>query len=128
MPVTLDGGAVAEESPDGTTLYYTRVEDGKTSLWRRPVAGGVATPVADRLFMNLNFAVGQRAVYLIANGDRPGQQELHVVEHASGRRSTLVRTDRPAWAGMALSPDEGTLIVTVIDTRHADLMLAEPVR
>jgi Tol biopolymer transport system component len=129
--VTSSGGAVAVESHDGRVLFFSRVTDGRGSLWRMPVTGGDATPVANRMFGNLNFAVGRDTVYFVANtlvDDAPVGHSIDKIAITTGERTMLARFDRPAWWGVALSPDERTLIATAINASGTDLMVAQPVQ
>jgi len=134
--VTTGGGAVAEESPDGATLFYSRVDGDRVTLWRKPVAGGPPTQLGAPLrnddgadgFRNVNFAVGRHAVYVLVNGARRSVSEIRAIEHATGRTTTLAQIGGSTWYGVALSPDEHTLIVSVLNSAKGEIMLAEPMR
>jgi len=81
--------------------------------------------VADGLTYALNFAVGERGVYFVAGAEPPFS--IDFVDHASGRRSTLVRLSKRWWYGVALHPDERSLLYATVESSGANLMLVEGV-
>lgn len=46
-------------------------------------------------------------------------------EFKTGKRSTLLRLDKFWWYGMALSPDQQSVLYSVIDSAGSNLMLVE---
>ena len=46
-------------------------------------------------------------------------------DFATGKRSTLVRLDKPFWFGMTLSPDERSLVFPLVDSAGSNLMLVD---
>jgi Tol biopolymer transport system component len=125
--VTTGGGDVASESHDGSVLFFARSSARLAALWRMPLTGGRPTLMADGLVGTLNFAVGRRAVYFVSSAGRPGDNTIDEIDIASGKRLTLAGFGR-RWWGVALSPDERTLIVSAINDQGLDLMLVEPAR
>lgn len=124
------------------SLYVVRPHEAGLRLWRVPLDGGQPALVADDVAGAENFVVGRRAVYYVAVGPQdashppaplpslgqgPGVMHFSVaaIDIATGRRTTLA----PAgivWPGVALSPDERTLIATMRNAETLDLMLVEP--
>jgi hypothetical protein len=50
--------------------------------------------------------------------DRPS---VDFLDFRTGHRSTVVRLDKRYWLGMALSPDERSLIFPLMGTRQIEL-------
>ena len=135
--ITQHGGMTATESLDGRVLYYAKQGAGPTSIWQVPVDGGEEKLVVDGLSNSLNFAVADRGLYFLAAGDstfRPPSQVLNRVrqptsidffEFATAKRTTLFVVGKQAWVGMALSPDQRSLLYSVIDSAGSNLMLIE---
>jgi dipeptidyl aminopeptidase/acylaminoacyl peptidase len=138
VQVTFNGGGTAEESPDGRWLFYTVAEQARMTLWRMPAAGGAAALMADDLVNSQSFAVGRGVVYAVVRGLSPATlprttppaanhpPSIVAIDIATGVRKTLATFDRPPWWGLALSPDERTLLISLVNTQGIDLMVVEP--
>jgi Tol biopolymer transport system component/DNA-binding winged helix-turn-helix (wHTH) protein len=125
--VTRQGGLAAIESHDGF-LYYSKDGSSPTSIWRVPVDGGAEVRVVDGLSYSLNFAVSARGLYLIALNDSPDRPSVDFFDFSTRQRSTLVRLDKRFWFGMALSPDERSLVFPLVDSAGSNLMLVDKFR
>jgi Tol biopolymer transport system component len=126
--ITRQGGLTATESPDGRFLYYAKHEGLPTSIWRVPLAGGKEKSIADGLSYALNFVVGARGLYFLAVGDAPNKTSIDFVEYATGKRTTLLNLGKQYWWGMALSPDQKSLLYSVVDSAGSNLMLVDHFR
>jgi Tol biopolymer transport system component/DNA-binding winged helix-turn-helix (wHTH) protein len=123
--ITKDGGMTASESPDGRFLYYAKRLTTPTSIWRVPVGGGEEKLFVDGLTYALNFVIADRGLYLLAVGDAPDKTSIDFVEYATGKRTTVLKVGKQFWYGMALSPDQRSLLYSVIDSAGSNLMLVE---
>jgi Tol biopolymer transport system component/DNA-binding winged helix-turn-helix (wHTH) protein len=126
--VTRQGGLTATESPDGRFLYYAKHEGLPSSIWRVPLGGGEEKLIADGLSYALNFVVGDRGLYFLAVGDAPNKTSIDFFEYATGKRTTLLNLGKPYWWGMALSPDQKSLLYSVVDSAGSNLMLVDHFR
>ena len=122
--ITRQGGAAAVESGDGF-LYYAKGPASPSSIWRVPVNGGAEVHVVDGLSYSINFAVGERGLYFVAFGDTGDKPSVDFFDFATGKRSTLVRLDKPFWFGMTLSPDERSLVFSLVDSAGSNVMLVD---
>ena len=122
--ITRQGGLAAIESRDGF-LYYSKDAATPSSIWRVPVDGGAEVPVVDGLSYSNNFAVGERGLYFVAVGDTEEKPSVDFFDVATGKRSRLVRLDKPSWFGMTLSPDERSLVFPMVDSAGSNLMLVQ---
>jgi Tol biopolymer transport system component/DNA-binding winged helix-turn-helix (wHTH) protein len=125
VQVTRKGGMVAFESRDGKTLYYTKHDDGESgALYGMPVGGGeeevVAPSVAGR-----DFAIGASGVYVVEGG---GEQDLVRYMPFATRKAKTIAAMPQRGNGIAISPDERSLLVVQMDQRSTDLMLVENFR
>ena len=122
--ITRQGGAAAVESGDGF-LYYAKDARSPSSIWRVPVNGGAEVHVVDGLSYSINFAVGERGLYFVAVGDTGDKTSVDFFDFATGKRSTLVGLDKPFWFGMTLSPDERSLVFSLVDSAGSNVMLVD---
>jgi Tol biopolymer transport system component len=125
--ITPNGGMTPAESPDGRFVYYA--SDGSpTSLWRLPVGGGEETKIADGLSHAQNFVVARRGIYFLAVGDAPHKTSIDFYEFATGRRTTLLSLGKQWWYGMALAPDERSILVSTVDSAGSNLMVVDRIQ
>ena len=126
--ITRQGGTAAVESGDGF-LYYAKVASSPSSIWRVPVAdGGAEVPIVDGLSYSLNFAVSKRGLYFMALNDTSDKASIDFLDFRTGQRSTLVRLDKPFWFGMTLSPNERSLVFSLVESAGSNLMLVDGFR
>jgi hypothetical protein len=128
VQITRQGGHTATESPDRRYLYYAKYEASPSAIWRVPVNGGKEEPVVDGLSYSLNFVVANRGIYFVSRSGPRDQTSLDFFQYATGKRSTLFRIGKPFWWGMALSPDEKSLLYAVVDSAGSNLMLVDNFR
>ena len=133
VQLTRNGGVVALESVDGRFVYYTKGHRPTTSLWRVPVDGGEESRVLESVTW-WNFVVAEQGIYFIPalNADDPdGGYSLQFFDFARGKVKTVAPLPTPRyriWFGLAVSPDERTILYAQIDDISSDLMLIEDFR
>jgi hypothetical protein len=123
--ITRNGGLAARESKDGRFLYYAKNSVSPTSIWRVPVGGGEETPFLEGLSHQLNFVVADRGLYFVAVGNAPDKTSLDFFDFGTGRRSTLLGLGHRFWYGIALSPDQRTLLYSMVDVLGSNLMVVD---
>jgi Tol biopolymer transport system component len=123
--VTPSGGMTPVESPDDRFLYYAKDPNSPTSIWRMPVGGGEETKVVDGLSYSINFVVADRGLYFLAVGDAPDKTSLDFYEFATGKRTTLLNIGKQWWYGMALAPDQRSILLSTVDSAGSNLMLVD---
>lgn len=89
------------------------------------MGGGEERPIVEGLSNSLNFVVADRGLYFLALGDAPQKTSVDFFEYATAKRTTLFKVGKRSWIGMALSPDQRSLLYSVIDTASTNLMLVE---
>ena len=131
VQVTRQGGFVAVESPDAKHVYYIKREQGHTALWKVSASGGEETQVLEPVF---NFSVVERGIYFIPrlNPDDPEENSsLQFLDFASNNAETVASLPAPPdqiAPGLAVSPDELTILYNQVDNAGSDLMLIEGFR
>lgn len=119
VQVTQGGGAVGFESMDGRYLYYSRTRDSGPLM--RLALGSTALPEKILpVVRGLFFAVAKNGVYYLER-----QRQIHFW-NASTRRSEEVHVaEANFYIGLALSPDEKTLLYTQTEMKPPDLYWAD---
>jgi Tol biopolymer transport system component/DNA-binding winged helix-turn-helix (wHTH) protein len=128
IQVSKQGGTTAIESVDGRSLYYSKSDDSPSAIWRMPVGGGDERPVVDDLSYSLNFVVADKGLYFLAVGDGPANTSIDFYDFATGKRTTLLPLGKEHWWGMALSPDQRSVLYSVIDSSGSNLMVVDTFR
>jgi Tol biopolymer transport system component len=124
VQITRGGGVAGSEGSDGF-IYYAKGLPSPTSIWRVPAAGGEAAPVVEGLSYSTNFALGRRGLYLMARGESSYDTAIDYVDLASRSRKRLTSIGKRWWFGLALSPDEKSLLYSIVESSDANLMLVD---
>ena len=131
--ITREGGFHPAESPDGGFVYYTKDLASPTTLWKAPVAGGEETEVLGPV-VGFGSAVAPKGIYFMRPPE-PGDPEavfsVRFFDFATEGRETIFTLPpnvRPSGGGLAVSPDEQTILYAQQDNVSSDLMLVEGLR
>lgn len=125
--ITQAGGYAAQESVDGSTLYFAK--NGRNGLWRMPLdASGEEEEVFDYLNRGDwgNWAVFEEGVYFIArsrNGPR-----FAFYDFSKEEADILAGPQMPVYdykISFSVAPDASYILFTQTDQRETDLMLVE---
>jgi Tol biopolymer transport system component/DNA-binding winged helix-turn-helix (wHTH) protein len=123
--LTKTDGVAALESVDGKTLYFSKVSD--PGLWSLPLAGGTESKVLPSLYGVDNFAVAKRGIYFV----RPAPESQAIIsfkDFSSGAIEDLAVLEVPIGSGLAVSPDERSILYTQLDRSDSDLFLVDNFR
>jgi Tol biopolymer transport system component/DNA-binding winged helix-turn-helix (wHTH) protein len=121
--VTKRGGYVPFESSDRQYLYYCTTEN---ALMRVPLAGGEADKVLPAVAaLGSAYALGKQGIYFIRPTFQGSGQELSFLRFATGQVSTFVTIPGSVTFGLALSPDERSILYSQRDQVSSNLMLVE---
>jgi len=107
------GSDSVEQVGDGGGVVFARNGAAALELVWREEETGEERVIAPSIVDSRAFAVGASAVYYVAPGSDPyGEGFLRAYKFATGETRELgAVVDRP-WAGLAVSPDEGTVVVS----------------
>ena len=129
--VTKQGGFEGFESMDGKQLYYAK---GRSvpGIWQTPVTGGEETPLLDHHkagYWRL-WAVTQKGIYFATAND-PARPVIEFFNFATLKVTTIATLDKPlspSDPGLAVAPNERSLLFAQMDQSGSDLMLVENFR
>ena len=69
--------------------------------------------------------VADRGLYFVAVGEAPHKTSLDFYEFATGKRTTLLDIGKQWWMGMALAPDQRSILFPTVDSAGSNLMLVD---
>jgi Tol biopolymer transport system component/DNA-binding winged helix-turn-helix (wHTH) protein len=129
--VTRNGGFEGFESPDAQFFYYAKGR-AMPGIWRVPVAGGEETLVVDHHQAGLwrYWAVTDKGIYF-ATAETPSHPLIEFFNFETRKISTIAKLNKPLFKtdpGLAVSPDEKSLLLVQIDQKGSDIMLMENFR
>lgn len=125
VQVTTTGGVDAIEGPDGF-LYYSKTPRSPTSIWRVAIAGGGDEMlVVDGLSYSSNFAVGEKRLYWMSRGVSGTDTSIEYFDLSTRKRGRFAGIGKQWWFGLALSPDEKSLMYSVVDRIDSNLMMVD---
>ena len=123
--LTKTNGALGLESADGKLLFYSKFSE--PGLWVVPVEGGTEAQVLPSLYGFSNFAVSKRGIYFLHRG--PDSEAVISFMSFSNRVVTnLAVVKLPIGLGLAVSPDESSILYTQFDRIDSDLFLVDNFR
>jgi YD repeat-containing protein len=129
--VTKQGGFEGFESVDGKWLYYAkgRLVPG---IWQTPTAGGEETPLLDhnRAGYWRFWAVTSKGIYF-ATANEPSRPVVEFFNFDADKVTTITTFDKPLSPtdpGLAVAPNERSLLFAQMDQSGSDLMLVENFR
>ncbi len=134
--VTKNGGFEALVSPDGKTLYYSKLDridptSGSAHLWRVPVEGGEETLVFDRAIYPRYWALTERGIYFVPSDWSPSPS-IEFLSFATGKVTQIVALEKPPvrWVlpGLSISPDGRWILCALVEQDTSDIMLVENFR
>ncbi len=121
--VTRNGGWVAIESPDSSSLYYTKTEQNAT-LFRCALDGSGETEIL-RGVESRAFVVAPDRIYYVKAGP-DGNSDIHQFVLSTREDSLVASTAKQSGLGLSLSPDGRSLLFSERKV-HSNLFLAEGV-
>jgi dipeptidyl aminopeptidase/acylaminoacyl peptidase len=129
VQVTHHGGFAGFESPDGKFLYYAK---GLTvpGLWRIPANGGDEVELISSLEAGHwgYWAVVENGIYYLDTTTKPGIAFFDLVTRRATRVFDLENRPARQAPGLAVSPDNKTILYTQWDASDSDIVLVENFR
>jgi Tol biopolymer transport system component/DNA-binding winged helix-turn-helix (wHTH) protein len=129
VQVTHHGGFASFESDDGRFLYYAKGYN-VPGLWRIPINGGEETELISSLEAGYwgYWAVVENGIYYLDTTTKPGIAFFDIATHHITRVFDLENRPARANPGLAVSPDNRTILYTQLDASYSDIILAENFR
>jgi Tol biopolymer transport system component len=128
VQVTRRGGAVAHESPDGRSLYYSKRlwNTGPEGLWRVPVGGGEEQQVLEHAF-GVKWAVCSEGIAFLDLAAAPGFA-IAFYDFSTRQVVELAPVDTRRLWGLSCSPDCRWILYSPLGVLQSDIMLVEDFR
>lgn len=123
--VTSSGGFLAQESPDGQTLYYIK-SSGTSPLYAMPVSGGAERKVLEAV-AGRGFQVFRDGIYYLAQAGRRFEVRFHQFGTAKDRLIGPVNAS-VLNVYLSVSPDRNSILLSCSQQSGSDLMLIENFR
>ncbi len=124
--VTRQGGFAAFESPNGRFLYYAKGQN-VSGLWRTPINGGEEVELISSLEAGYwgYWAVVENGIYYLDTTTKPGIAFFDATTHRITQMFNLESRPAREDTGLAVSPDERTILYTQLDASNSDILLVE---
>jgi len=132
VQLTKTAASMPIESPDGQYVYFVRITEGKSRLWRmRPDGGGESMVDAMPALRSSGYEWWPVESGIYFYPDTGAKTELDFLDIRSSRIRRIYTFDKPPapWlGGLSVSPDGKWLLYSRIDEAASDLMLVENFR
>jgi len=127
IQVTKNGGLYGVESADRRFLYFSKQD--APGIWRMPLAGGDERRILEESGDGdwYNWALGRNGIYFLNRGAQP-KEAIQYFEIATGKRTTILFPDRRVDYGVAVSPDETSILYPQNDLYQESLILMKNFR
>ncbi len=118
--LTTTGGYSGQESPDGTSILFTRLEE--PGVWTMPTAGGTPRLLvpAVRAAEYANFRVTAHGIYYV--GVTADQVVVRKAPIAGGAGTDVAWLGNYSWPGFAVTPDGSRVLYAHWDRRESNIM------
>jgi Tol biopolymer transport system component len=121
VQVTRAGGFSASQSPDGRWLYHARIDE--PGLWRMPIAGGPGRRITGDVGCWGYWAVGGRGIYLVNTSlEQPLLELLPWGKDIPLPLGEVLELPACGDRGLAVAPDERSLLLARVDLAEGDVL------
>jgi Tol biopolymer transport system component len=124
VPMHADGSNTIP-SQDGRFVYFVKIDK---SLWRIPSDGGREELAVEAVANGWSVAAGRRGIYFIGKTTSGEGPPIQYLSFETGKILTLIKLERAAGYGLAVSPDEKTLLYSQLDSAGSDVMAVDNFR
>jgi Tol biopolymer transport system component len=127
VEITREGGIAAVESVDGNYLYYSKYET--SGIWRLPLKGGPEVRVPDKPdgINWFNWSLVRNGIYLLNTAEK-AKASVDFFDFASGRVRHVFTLDKPWGWGLAVSPDEHSVLFVQSEFEESNIMIVKNFR
>jgi Tol biopolymer transport system component/DNA-binding winged helix-turn-helix (wHTH) protein len=111
IQVTKHGGIFGIESADGRFLYFAKFE--APGIWRMSLDGGEETRILDQPGGDVewsNWALASNGIYFLDWGSGEHQASVQFFDFKSHQKINVVALDRKPSYGVAISPDQKSML------------------
>jgi Tol biopolymer transport system component len=130
IQVTKNGGFVAIESPDGTQVYYTKMD--APGIWSVPVNGGKERKVHDLPPTDYwgSWEVGRQGLYLV-NPEAKPHPAIELFNLGTRRLTRVAELERPPIRmepALSVARNERSILYSQQDQSGSDIVMVEGFR
>jgi eukaryotic-like serine/threonine-protein kinase len=131
IQVTRNGGFVAVESPDGSQVYYSKID--APGIWSVPVNGGEERKVHDLPLTDYwgSWDIGRQGLYLV-NPEAKPRPAIELFNLATRRLTRVAELDRPpirSQPALSVARDERSMLYnSQQDQSGSDIVMVEGFR
>lgn len=130
IQVTRNGGFAAFESPDGSRLYYAKLD--APGIWTVPVNGGEEEPVHDLPPTGYwgYWGIGRLGLYFVNPETKP-RPTIEILDLATRRVTRIAEMERlpmQGTSGFSVARDERSILYSQLEQYGSDVMLVEGFR
>jgi Tol biopolymer transport system component len=93
-----------------------------------PIDGGEETKILGEVLPCGGFTLGKEGIYFCTAPDKQGHKDLSIYDFATGKTRKILTIERQLGLGLAVSPDDRTILYSQLDEAGSDLMLVENFR
>ncbi len=115
------------ESPDGKSIYFSKLIARGATLWSIPTEGGEAQEVLGSLAYWLAYALVEGGIYYVPEQDPKTGYSLQYLDTATGKTQRIASFDSRVY-NVAVSPGRRWLLYVPEAFQSSDLMLVENFR
>ena len=120
--LTKNGGAMALESVDGKLLFYSN--NAAPGVWVLPLEGGTESQVVPTLYSLSTFAVTKHGICFVRRAP-DSEAVISYMSFPDGAIEDLARVKSRLGMGLAVSPDERSILYVQFDRADSDLFLVD---
>jgi Tol biopolymer transport system component/DNA-binding winged helix-turn-helix (wHTH) protein len=127
VQITKTGGIAAAESADRRYLYFSKYEE--TGIWRMPLNGGPEMRVLDKPNGTewFNWALARDGIYFLDSTAEP-KTTVDFFDVANRKVRQIWALDKPWGWGLALSPDEESVLFVQSEFEESNIMVVKNFR
>jgi Tol biopolymer transport system component/DNA-binding winged helix-turn-helix (wHTH) protein len=127
VQITKTGGIGAVESADGGSLYYSKYE--MEGVWRMPLKGGQETRVLDEPSGRdwFDWTLSGKGIYFLKHAELP-PATVEFFDFATHKTTRIATLDKPIGWGLALAPDDASLLYVEAEFEESNIMLVKNFR
>jgi Tol biopolymer transport system component/DNA-binding winged helix-turn-helix (wHTH) protein len=127
VQVSRTGGISAVESADGKYLYFSKYE--QNGIWRMPLQGGAEIRILDKPGGPewFNWGLAHDGIYFLNSSKEP-KATVEFFDFATGKTRSLYALDKPWDWGLAVEPDEKSVLFVEAEFEESNIVVVKNFR
>jgi hypothetical protein len=127
--VTDGPGWLAQESPDGRTLYFARAlgSSSEAEIWKVPVKGGQAARILGPINNVRNFSVVRDGIFYAQNRSQR-EFEIRFYRFSDEASKHVANVGKVGYEGLTVSPAGDWMLFSSVEEHPGNLWLVKNFR